>query len=60
MDDIDNIYSAANIARSRERAAAIRQMVAAGTLEAEGWLEAADGIDEEALAREAHALAGAH
>jgi hypothetical protein len=55
VDEIDNIYSAENIARSRGRAAALRRMVDAGELDdADGeWLRAADGIERDAAAREA-------
>ena len=39
-----NIYTAENVARSRARAAGIRQMVADGRLSAD-WLVTADEVD---------------
>lgn len=46
-----DIYSPENIARSRERAAAIRVMVAEGILEPE-WLDGAAAIEADATQRE--------
>ena len=47
-----DIYTAANIARSRARAASIRRAVADGTL-ASYWLDTADEVDVYADEREA-------
>lgn len=61
MDDLSDIYSAANIARSRFRAEAFRQMVADGRLSADdGWLQAADDLDAHATEREQLALVTQH
>lgn len=50
-DPLLNIFSAENIARSRARAAGIREMVAAGTL-TDSWATTADAIDADADERE--------
>ena len=51
VDDMDNIYSAANIERSRGRARAFRKLVADGTLPT-SYLGIADEMDTFANERE--------
>lgn len=58
-DPMDNIYSPENIARSRARAASMREMVAAGTLGPEHF-QIADDMDQYADEREAKAMSGVY
>jgi hypothetical protein len=51
MDGTDNIYSAANIERSRGRARQFRYLVSTGELP-ESYSGVADAIDADALERE--------
>jgi hypothetical protein len=57
MDPLNNIYSPENIARSRARAASMREGIAAGRIhDPDGeYLAAADAIDADADEREKHA-----